>query len=78
MIVEDHALAKDLAALRLWTPAQVGAVLRLRFLARYMDRMEIGGRQARRRFAQDVLRRRARMARHRPRHGVVGTWEASL
>jgi len=47
-------------------------------LARYMDRMEIGGRQARRRFAHDILRRRARMARHRPRHGEVGVWEASV
>jgi len=67
--------AKDLAALLLWTPAQVGVPLRLRFLARYMDRMGIVGRRTRRRFTQDVLRRSARMARHRPRHGEVGAWE---
>ena len=70
-------LAKDLAALLLWTPREVGENLRLRFLARYMDGVEITGRRARRRFAEDVLRRRSRMAKHRPRHGEVGAWEAS-
>ena len=75
--VRRRWFAKDLAALLLWTPAQVVPALRLRFLARYMDRMEIDGRQARRRFARDVLRRRARMAKHRPRHGEVSAWEAS-
>jgi len=69
-------LAKDLAALLLWTPSEVDAEQRLRFLARYMDRMGILARGARRRFAADVLRRRARMARHEPRHGEEGEWEA--
>jgi len=70
-------LAKDLAALLLWTPDEVGVNLRLRFLARYMNGMGINGRRVRRRFAEDVLRRRSRMARHRPRHGEVEAWETS-
>jgi tRNA A-37 threonylcarbamoyl transferase component Bud32 len=67
--------AKDLAALLLWTPLEVSDQERLRFLARYMNRMEMLGRGERRRFLLDVLLRRERMARHRPRHGESGEWE---
>ena len=67
--------AKDLAALLLWTPLEVSDRERLRFLARYMNRMEMLGRGERRRFLLDVLSRRERMARHRPRHGEAGEWE---
>lgn len=67
--------AKDLAALLLWTPSEVSECARLRFLARYMDGMEMLSRRERRRFALDIVRRRARLARHRPRHGEAGAWE---
>ena len=73
--VRRRWFAKDLAALLLWTPPEVGAGLRLRFLARYMDAMQITGKRARRRFAEDVARRRVRMARHVPRHGETEPWE---
>ena len=73
--VRRRWFAKDLAALLLWTPPEVGVRHRLRFLAKYMDAMEITSRRARRRFAEDVARRRARMALHVPRHGETGPWE---
>jgi len=66
--------AKDLAALLLWTPTRISERSRLRFLSRYMDEVGILGRRERRRFAADILRRRGRMAGHRPRHGEVGEW----
>lgn len=67
--------SKDLAALLLWTPREVSDQERLRFLALYMNEMEMFGRGERRRFLLDVLARRERMARHRPRHGESGEWE---
>jgi tRNA A-37 threonylcarbamoyl transferase component Bud32 len=76
--VRRRWFAKDLAALLLWAPEEVSANLRLRFLAKYMDAMEIDGRRARRRFASDILRRKERMARHQPRHGETEPWGPSL
>lgn len=73
--VRRRWFAKDLAALLLWAPARVSELSQLRFLSRYMDEMGILGRRERRRFAVDILRRRGRMAGHRPRHGEVGEWE---
>ena len=73
--VRRRWFAKDLAALLLWTPLEVSDQERLRFLARYMNEMEMLGRGERRRFLFDVLLRRERMARHRPRHGESGEWE---
>ena len=73
--VRRRWFAKDLAALLLWTPQRVGALQRLRFLSKYMDRMEITGRRTRRAFARDVSRRRERMAQHVPRYGEEGAWE---
>ena len=73
--VRRRWFAKDLAALLLWTPQRVGASQRLRFLSKYMDRMEITGRRTRRAFARDVSRRRGRMAQHVPRYGEEGAWE---
>lgn len=70
--------AKDLAALLLWTPCEISERERLRFSARYMNQMGMLGRGERRRFLKDVLSRRARMARHRPRHGETGEWGAQL
>lgn len=67
--------AKDLAALLLWTPRVVSDQERLRFMVRYMNGMEMLGRGERRRFLLDVLSRRERMVRHRPRHGESGEWE---
>jgi serine/threonine protein kinase len=75
--VRRRWFAKDLAALLLWAPDEVGASLRLRFLTKYMDAMGISGRRERRRFASDILRRRERMARHQPRHGETEPWEPS-
>ena len=76
--VRRRWFAKDLAALLLWAPNEIGASLRLRFLAGYMDAMGINGRRARRKFASDILRRRERMARHQPRHGETEPWEPPL
>jgi tRNA A-37 threonylcarbamoyl transferase component Bud32 len=59
---------KDLAALELSTPARVGAVERLRFLARYLDARGVLDRGRRRAFARAVRRKAARLARHAPRH----------
>ena len=73
--VRRRWFAKDLAALLLWTPPEVGVRHRLRFLAKYLDAMEITSRRARRRFAEYVARRRAQMARHVPRHGETEPWE---
>lgn len=76
--VRRRWFAKDLAALLLWAPNEIGASLRLRFLAGYMDAMGINSRRARRKFASDILRRRERMARHQPRHGETEPWEPPL
>jgi hypothetical protein len=60
---------KDLGALLHSTPAGVPTGARLRFLAGYLDAMGVTERRARRRWARDVERRRARLAAHVPRHG---------
>lgn len=61
---------KDLAALEHSAPASVTRRERLRFLAAYLDGRGQRDRAARRRFAKGVERRAARMARHRPKHGI--------
>lgn len=61
---------KDLAALEHSAPANVTRRERLRFLAGYLDGRGEQDRAGRRRFAAGVLRRAARMARHRPKHGA--------
>jgi len=72
--VRRRWFAKDIAALLLWTPREVSDRERLRFLLRYMNGMKMLKRGERRRFIMDVLLRRERMARHRPRHGESAEW----
>jgi hypothetical protein len=60
---------KDLAALLHSTPDAVPQAMRLRFLIEYLRARDIRGRRAVRRWARVIERRRARMARHIPRHG---------
>jgi len=60
---------KDLAALLHSTPDEVAQSERLRFLVAYLRARGVDGRGAHRRWARVIERRRARMARHVPRHG---------
>jgi len=69
-VTRERWFEKDLAALEHSAPDAISRQERLRFLCAYLNGRGIVDRATRRRRAEAIARRAARMARHEPRHGV--------
>jgi hypothetical protein len=70
--VRARWFVKDLAALLHSCPRSVAPRERLRFLLAYLRARGIAARAS---WLSAILRREARMAAHRPKHGETRPWE---